>query len=142
MATCFPIPATPRVWCLVALTARGDFARRRSRLFPTFVAKSKTPKAWPTPPLLVVVHPSFHEAEESGSRSSRLRRVIAGALLFASAPLLWMGVRWPNDLTPYLPFTCILFGLRLLQWDFGLKHRETERRKRLEERLTKERGDA
>lgn len=139
-----PFPNPDDTTCLVfrSVDAARQFCESTVEALPHVRCEVYDSQGLAHPPLLVVVHPSFHQEEESGSRSSRLRRLIAGALLLASAPLLWMGVHWPNDLTPYLAFTCILFGLRFLQWDFGLKHREAERRKHLEAHLKKERGDA
>lgn len=94
------------------------------------------------PPLLAIVHPAFHEQEESSSHGSRRRRWIAVGLVLLSALLLWAAAHWSNDALTYIAFTCILLALRFLYWDFGLKHREAETHKRLEAHLKKERRNA
>jgi hypothetical protein len=42
----------------------------------------------------------------------------------------------------FLGFNCIFAGLRVLYWNFGVKHSEQERRKRLEAHRKVERGNA
>lgn len=93
------------------------------------------------PPLLVIVHPSFDDEEESSSRWSRRRKLIAGGLVVFSAAPLWMAAHRSDDFLVFLACTCILLAMRFLYWDFGLKHREAETRKRLEAHLMKKRGD-
>jgi hypothetical protein len=94
------------------------------------------------PPLLVIVHPDYQRKEDSGSQSSRRMKLIAGGLLLTSASLFWIGRRKSSDLAIFLAINCIFAALRFVYWDFGVKHRERERRRRLEEHRKMERGDA
>ena len=65
-------------------------------------------------------------------------------LFLISGPLIWMDVRRGRTLIlrTVLAFNCILAGLRFLNWGFGVKHREQERRTRLDVHRKMERGDA
>ena len=94
------------------------------------------------PPLMAILHPDHQRKEESGSVWSRRRRLIALGLLIAAAPLLWIGRRKSSDLAIFLAINCIFLALRFIYWDFGVKHRERERLRRLEEHRKMERGDA
>lgn len=96
------------------------------------------------PPLLVVIHPDYEHAQESGSFWSRRRKLIALVLFLAAPPLIWMDVRRNNTLIvpTFLAFNCILAGLRFLYWDFGIKHREHERSKRLAAHRAREQAGA
>jgi hypothetical protein len=42
----------------------------------------------------------------------------------------------------FLGSNCVLFGLRFLYWEYAVKHREHDRRRRLEAHRRIERGDA
>jgi hypothetical protein len=94
------------------------------------------------PALLVIVHPDHQKREDASFFWSRRRKLIAVALFLAAGPLIWIDVRRANTLIlpTFLAFNCILTGLRFLFWDFGLKHREQERRKRLEAHRRREHG--
>ena len=96
------------------------------------------------PSMLVVVHPDFEHAEDSSASWSRRRKLIAVLLFLAAPPLVWMDMRRANELVvpTFLAFTCILTGLRFFYWDYGVKNRERERQRRLEDHCRKERGDA
>lgn len=96
------------------------------------------------PPLLVVVHPDVQHEEDAGSFWSRRRKLIAVTLFLMAPPLIWLDVRKASTLIlpTFLAFNCILLALRFLYWDFGLKHREREREKRLQAHRKKELGDA
>jgi len=96
------------------------------------------------PPLLVITHPDFHRDNDYGSTWSRRRKIIAVALILASAPLFWLD--WKHHggliLPTFLAFNCILLAMRFLYWDLGARHREQERLKRLEAHRMLESGDA
>ena len=96
------------------------------------------------PPLLVIVHPDHQHKEDSSSYSSRTRKLVAWGLFLISGPLIWIDVHRGSTLIvpTFLAFNCILAGLRLLYWDFGVKHREQERQERLDAHRKIERGDA
>jgi hypothetical protein len=91
-------------------------------------------------PLLVLIHPDHQHKDEAGSFWSRRRRLIALALFLAAPPLIWIDMRRNNTLIlpTFLAFNCILAALRFLYWDFGIKHREKEREKRLAAHRLKE----
>ena len=95
------------------------------------------------PALLMIVHPDHQKQGDTGSSWSRRRRPIAVVLFSAAGPLIWIDVRRANTLIlpTFLAFNCILAGLRLLLWDFGVKERDEERRKGLEAHRRVERGD-
>ena len=92
------------------------------------------------PPLLVIIHPDFQHEEDSGSFWSRRRKLIAAILLLMAPPLIWLDVRRSSTLIlpTFLAFNCILLALRFLYWDFGVKHRERERERRLAAHRLKE----
>ena len=94
-------------------------------------------------PLLVIVHPDVQHQEDEGSFWSRRRKLIAIVLFLMAPPLIWIDMRRANTLIlpTFLAFNCILAGLRFLYWDFGVKHREEQRRKRLEAHRHLEQGD-
>jgi hypothetical protein len=96
------------------------------------------------PPLLVILHPDFQHQEDSGSFWSRRRKLIALVLLLMAPPLIWLDMRRSNELIlpTFLAFNCILLAMRFLYWDFGVKHRERERQRRIEAHRLKERADA
>ena len=95
-------------------------------------------------PLLVIIHPDRQRKEEAGSFWSRRRKLIACTFSLVAVPLFWLGMRQSNssDLETFLAFSCIFTALRFIYWDFGLKHREQERQRRLEShRKMERRGD-
>jgi hypothetical protein len=96
------------------------------------------------PPLMVITHPDYVNDNDYGSSWSRRRKLIAVCLLLISGPLFWLD--WRRQATLILPtflgFNCILLAMRFLYWDFGARHREQERLKRVEAHRRLELGDA
>ena len=127
---------------------RIDDARRfceaKVKLLPNLRCEIYDSEGLVHPPLLVVIHPDHQHKEESGSFWSRRRRVIALALFLAAPPLIWIDMRRNNTLIlpTFLAFNFILAGLRFLYWDFGIKHREQEREKRLAAHRAREQAGA
>jgi hypothetical protein len=56
-----------------------------------------------------------------------------------SVVLVPIGMCWSDSLMWFLAANCIVVALRLFYWDSGLRHRERERRARLEAHLKMER---
>jgi hypothetical protein len=96
------------------------------------------------PPLMVITHPDYHREDDTGPTWSRRRRLISVGLVLISGPLLWLDWRHHGMLVvpTLLAFNCILLAMRFLYWDFGVRHRENERRKRLAAHRGLESGDA
>ncbi len=86
------------------------------------------------PPLVVIIHPSRQRHNESGTFWARRRRVIAIVLFAGALPLFWFD--WHRGGSSFLPtffgINMTVAALRLAYWDFGLRHQERERQKRLE----------
>jgi hypothetical protein len=124
--------------------AAQRFCEARVQALPQLRCEIYDAQGLAHPPLLVIVHPDHQRKEDSGSFSSRTRKLIAVGLFLISGPLIWIDVRRGSTLIlpTFLAFNCILAGLRFLYWDFGVKHREQERRKRLDAHRKMERGDA
>jgi len=95
-------------------------------------------------PLLVVVHPDVQRQEQAGSYWSRRRKLIAGVFCLISVPLFWWGVHSSNssDIAIFLAINCVFVALRFVYRDAGTRHRERDRRRRLELHRKLERGDA
>lgn len=95
-------------------------------------------------PLLVVVHPDAQRQEQAGSYWSRRRKLIACIFCLISVPLFWWGVHSSNssDIAIFLAINCLFVALRFVYWDAGTRHRERDRRRRLESHRKLERGDA
>jgi len=55
-------------------------------------------------------------------------------LFVGALPLLWLDWThgWSSFLPTFFAINMIVAGLRLVYWDFGLRHRERERKQRLE----------
>ena len=96
------------------------------------------------PPLLIVVQRESQDQQDTGSVWSPRRKLIAAALILLSLPLFWMGSqeRSSSDVLIFLGINCVLAALRFIYWDFGIRHRERERRKRVDQHRKIERGDA
>jgi hypothetical protein len=86
------------------------------------------------PPLVVILHPSQQRHDESGTFWARRRRLIAIVLFAGALPLFWL--EWHRGGSSFLPtffgINMTVAALRFAYWDFGLRHRERERQKRLE----------
>ena len=94
------------------------------------------------PPMLVVIHPSQQRLDHPGAAWSRRRKRIAALLLTGAVPMFWIGWRSRGAmiLPTFLGISMMLIALRFLHWDFGLKHAQREREKRLEAHRRKERA--
>jgi hypothetical protein len=94
------------------------------------------------PPLLVVIHPDYESDDDSGPAASRRRKLIVAGLFIAGAALFSINLRGESIMATFLGSNCLLFGLRFLYWEYAVKHREQDRRRRLEAHRRIERGDA
>jgi hypothetical protein len=132
--------------CLVfdRVDAAQQFCEMKVQALPYLRCEIYDAQGLAHPPLLVIVHPNFQHQEDSDSFWSRRRKLIALVLFLMAPPLIWIDMRRANTLIlpTFLAFSCILAGLRFLYWDFGVKHREQERQRRLEAHRQMERGDA
>ena len=137
----YPDPADATCIVFECLDAAQRYGEAKVQSLPRLRCEIYDAEGLAHPPLLVIVHPGQRE-QESGTPWLRRRRLIAGALLLASVLLFWVGSRKAGDLAIFLAINCIFLALRFLHWDFGVKHREKETRRRLEEHRKMERGDA
>ena len=139
-------PSPTQVTCIVfnRLNAAQRFCEAKVQTLPQLRCEIYDAQGLAHPPIAVILHPEFQRREEAGPIWSRRRKLGAGALSLISLPLFWMGIWSSNsrDLAIFLGINCILVALRFLYWDFGLKHSERERHKRLEDHRKMERGDA
>jgi len=137
-------PSPDATTCLVfdSIDAAQQYCQAKVQGLPHLRCEIYDKQGLAQPPLLVVVHPDFYADEDSGPRWSRRRKQIVGGLVSVSILLLWAGVHWSSDLFPFLAFTCIVLALRFLYWDAGVRHKDRERRSRLEAHRRKEQGDA
>jgi len=84
------------------------------------------------PPLVVILHPSRQQWDESGRSWAKRRRAIAASLFAGAMSLLWFDWRHGWSLWPtFFAINLVVAALRFVYWDFGLRHREQERVKRL-----------
>jgi len=135
-----------RVTCLVfsRLDAAQRFCEEKVRALPQLRCEIYDSQGLAHPPLAVILHPESQRKEDAGPIWSRRRKLGAGALFPISLVLFWMGMRssTSGDLAIFLGINCIFLALRLLYWNFGLKHSERKRLERLEDHRRMERGDA
>jgi hypothetical protein len=139
-----PYPDPGEITCVVfrCLDAAQRYCEARVRALPHLRCEIYDAQGLLHPPLLVIVHPDHQRKEDSSSQWSRRTRLIALVFLLASAPLLWVGVNKSSDVAIFLAINCIFVAFRFVYWNFGVKRRESERRRRLEEHRNRERGDA
>lgn len=141
-----PFPNPDETTCVIfdQIDQARQFCESQVRTFPHLRCEVYDADGLAKPPLLVVLAPDRQLEEESGSKWSRRRKLIAVFLFLIAPPLVWLDMRRQNTLIlpTFLAFTCVLTGLRFLYWDFGLKHQQRERQKRLEAHLRKEQGGA
>lgn len=138
----YPNPDDTACFVFDRLAGAQQFCESQVQAHPNLRCEIYDAEGLAHPPLLVIVHPDRSHKEEAGSVWSRRRKLIAVLLFLAAPPLIWMDVRRSNTLIvpTFLAFNSILAGLRFLYWDFGLKHQEQERRKRLEAHRRREEG--
>jgi hypothetical protein len=140
----YPGPAL--VTCIVfnRLDAAQRFCEEKVQTLPQLRCEIYDARGLAYPPLAVILHPESQRQEDAGPIWLRRRKLCAGALSLISLPLFWMGTRSSNsgDVAIFLGINCILLALRFLYWDFGLKHSERKRLKRLEDHQRMERGNA
>ncbi len=131
-----PYPQANDTTCFVFhhLASARRFCEAKVQAFPHLRCEIFDSEGLARPPLLVVTHPDSAHGDDTSSLWSRRRKLIAVILFLMAPPLIWIDMRRANSLVlpTFLAFTCILTGLRFLYWDFGLKHRERERQKRLD----------
>jgi hypothetical protein len=137
-----PHPNAANVTCIVfeRLGAARQFCMTKVQALTHVRCEIYDPEGLAHPPLLVIVHTDHESKEEVSHASSRRRRVAAITLLVMSAVLFRIGMRWSENLMWILAANCIVVALRLFYWDSGLKHRERQRRARLEAHLKMERS--
>lgn len=130
--------------CIVfeSVDAAQRYCESKVQALPHLLCEIYDAQGLAHPPLLAIVHPGHQSKDDSGSHGSRRRILICVALALASAPLFWVGVRQGSDLAIFLAINCLFLALRFVYWDFGVKQREKESRRRLEEHRKMERGDA
>jgi len=85
------------------------------------------------PPLVVVLHPSWQQRDESGPSWVKRRKLIAAVFCAGALVLLWFDRShgWSSFIPTFFAINLIVAALRFIYWDFGLRHREQERLKRL-----------
>ena len=130
----FPTPAETACFLFDNVDEAQRFCEMRVVALPHLRCEVYDAEGLARPPLLVIVHPQFQRKEQAGSRWSRVRKLAAGCLTVAGAALLWFGVRSSNasDLAIFLAINCLFVALRFVYWDFGTRHHERERQRRLE----------
>jgi len=126
------------------LEAAQKFCEAKVLELPNICCEIMNAQGRAHPPLMVITHPDYHREDDTGPIWSRRRRLISVGLVLISGPLLWLDWRSHARLVvpTLLAFNCILLAMRFLYWDFGVKHRENERRKRLAAHRGLESGDA
>jgi hypothetical protein len=141
-----PYPSPAEVTCIVfhSLDAAQQFCEAKVQALPQLRCEIYDAQGLARRPLAVILHPESQRKEDGGPVWSRRRKWMAGTLFLISLPLFLLGMRGSNsgDLAIFLGINCILLALRFLYWDFGLKHSERQRLKRVEDRRKMERGDA
>jgi hypothetical protein len=124
------------------LDAATRFCETRVTALPSLCCEVFNAEGRAKPPLLVITHSDYQGDDDSGPASSRRRKLIVAGLFAAAAALFSLNLRGENTLATFLASNCVLFGLRLLYWEYAVKHREEETRRRLEAHRRIERGDA
>jgi len=126
------------------LEAAQKFCEAKVLELPNICCEIMNAQGRAHPPLLVITHPDYHREDDTGPVWSRRRRLLSVGLVLISGPLLWLDWRSHARLVvpTLLAFNRILLAMRFLYWDFGVKHRENERRKRLAAHRKLEGGDA
>jgi hypothetical protein len=139
-----PYPADNECTCLLFdhLDAAQRFCETKVRDFPSLVCEVFNSEGRAKPALLVITHADYENDDDSSPSSSRMRKVIVAGLLAAGAALFSINLWRESILATFLACNCLLFGLRFLYWEYAVKHREQERRRRLEEHRRTEHGDA
>jgi len=131
--------------CTCLLFDHLDIAQRfcetRVRHLPSLVCEIFNSEGRAKPPLLVITHPDC-QSDDSGPAASRRRKLIVAALLAAGTALFSVNLWGESILATFLASNCVLFGLRFLYWEYAVKSREPERRRRLEAHRRIERSDA
>jgi len=139
-------PYADGIECTCLLFDRLDAAQRfcetRVADRPSLICEDFNSEGRAQPPLLVITHPDYASDDDSGPTSSRRRKLIATRLFAVGAALFSINLWGENTLATFLASNCVLFGLRFLYWEYAVKHREQERRHRLEAHGRIERGDA
>jgi len=140
----FPNPADTTCIVFPCVDGAQRFCESKVQSLPHLRCEIYYAQGLAHPPLLVIVHPDLLRKEQAGSSWSRRRKVVAGAFALLSVPLFWFGVRstTSSDLAIFLAINCLFLALRFIYWDFGTRHHERERRRRLESHRKMERGDA
>jgi hypothetical protein len=139
-----PYSAVTEYTCLLfdRLDAAQRFSEIKVRDLPSLVCEIFDSAGRVNPPLLVISHPNYEGDEDSGPASSRRRKLIVAGLLAAGAALFSLNLWGESILATFLASNCVLFGLRFLYWEYAVRHRERERRRRVEAHRRIECGDA
>lgn len=140
-------PASPAAATRIVfkrLDAAQRFCEAKVHALPRLRCEIYDSQSLAYPPLAVILHPESQRKEDAGPLWSWRRKWGAGALFLIALLLFRMAMHSSNsgDLAIFLGINCILLALRFLYWDFGLKHSERNRLKRLEDHRRAETGDA
>jgi len=139
-----PFPSAAEATCMVfgSLDAAQRFCEATVGEQPNVRCEVLDCQGRAHPPMLVVIHPSQQRLDDPGAAWSRRRKLIAALLLAAAIPVFWIGWRSRGVmiLPTFLGLGMMIVALRFLHWDFGLKHAQQERQKRVEAHRRRERA--
>jgi len=139
-----PFPRAAEATCLVfdSLDAAQRFCQSAVHDQPNICCEVFDSQGRAHPPMLVIIHPSQQGLDDPGAAWSRRRRLIAALLFAGGIPLFWIGWRSRGSmiLPTFLGIGMVIVALRFLHWDFGLKHAQRERQKRVEVHRRRERA--
>jgi hypothetical protein len=124
------------------LDTAQEFCEMKVKKLPSLVCEIFNSDGRAQPPLLVITHPDYKSDDDSHPASSRRRKLIIAVLFAAGAALFAVNLWGESILATFLATNCVLFGLRFLYWEYAVKHREQERRHRLDAHRQIERVDA
>jgi hypothetical protein len=117
-----------------------EFCEMKMKDFPSRVCEIFSSEGRAKPPLPVITHPDYEKDDDSGPASSKRRKLIVALVLTAGAAYLQSisgeRVFWPLSWLP------IVYCSVSVYWESAVKHREPERRWRVEAHRPIERVNA
>jgi hypothetical protein len=128
----FPKPADTTCILFESLESAQCFCEAKARGIPELRCEIYDSQGLAHAPLLVIVAPGLEGEDDASPLWAGRRKWIAAGLGVAAAWLFWLAVRRGSDLYIFLALNCLMLALRFLFWEFGVKHHERERKKRLE----------
>jgi hypothetical protein len=133
-----PVQAT----CIIfgSLDAAERYSEAKVQLAPHVRCEVYDAEGLAHPALLVILHPDHRPKDDLSPQWARRRLLLIFALLLCAGLLLWIGIRDSSDLVIFLAINCIFLALRFVYWNFGVKQRERDRLRRLEEHRRKEKA--